>query len=136
MINQGLSFQTIKFNGNIVKKLFFRKKEPNILERTVKCCLLNGAVFWTSIIIFENVVLPAVELAVNILTAGTLYKESGKKSSLSETHRRPHFIGDPTCRFNGDPNILIGDPNILLDDPYNFIGDPNIFICGRNIFMM
>ena len=45
--------------------------------------------------------------------------ESGKKSSSSETHRRP--IGDPPCRFIGDPNILIGDPNIL-------IGDPNIFI--------
>lgn len=48
-----------------------RKKEPNILERTVKCCLLNGAVFWTSILIFENAVLPTVELAVNVLTAGS-----------------------------------------------------------------
>ena len=50
--------------------LFFRKKEPKILERTVKCCLLNGAVFWSSILIFENIILPAVEMLVYILTAG------------------------------------------------------------------
>jgi len=48
-----------------------RKKEPNILERTVKCSVLNGAVFWTSIILFENVVLPSVQLIVNLFTAGS-----------------------------------------------------------------
>ena len=51
--------------------VFFRKKEPNILDRTVKCCLLNGAVFWSSIFVFENVILPAVQMTVFILSAGT-----------------------------------------------------------------
>jgi len=45
-----------------------RKKEPNILDRTVKCCLLNGAVFWSSIFVFENVVLPTVQMAVLVFT--------------------------------------------------------------------
>ena len=53
--------------------------------------------------------------------------ESGKKSSSSETHRKPHFIGDPTYRFIGDLNILIGNPNIFIGDPNILIGDPNIF---------
>ncbi|XP_023337259.1 etoposide-induced protein 2.4 homolog [Eurytemora carolleeae] len=48
-----------------------KKKEPKILERTVKCCLLNGAVFWSSILIFENIILPAVEMLVYVLTAGS-----------------------------------------------------------------
>jgi len=48
-----------------------KKKEPNILERTVKCMLLNGAVFWTSILIFENIVLPLVQFIVNFFTAGS-----------------------------------------------------------------
>jgi len=47
------------------------KKEPRILERTLKCCILNGFVFWASIILFQNVVLPAVRLMVNIFTIGS-----------------------------------------------------------------
>lgn len=38
-----------------------KKSEPNILERTVKCCLLNGVVFATSIVLFESVVLPLLQ---------------------------------------------------------------------------
>jgi hypothetical protein len=45
-------------------------QEPHILERTVKCCLLNGAVFWTSILIFENVVLPTLQMVVFFCMAG------------------------------------------------------------------
>jgi hypothetical protein len=45
-------------------------EEPLILERTVKCCLLNGAVFWTSILIFENLVLPALQMVVFLCMAG------------------------------------------------------------------
>jgi hypothetical protein len=36
----------------------------------VKCCLLNGAVFWTSILIFENLVLPALQMVVFLCMAG------------------------------------------------------------------
>lgn len=35
--------------------------EPKILERTLKCCVLNGCVFWFSIILFENVLLPFIK---------------------------------------------------------------------------
>ena len=30
-------------------------------ERTLKCCVLNGCVFWFSIILFENVLLPFIK---------------------------------------------------------------------------
>lgn len=48
-----------------------RKKEPHILERTFKCCLLNGAVFWTSILIFENMVLPTLQMVVFLCMGGS-----------------------------------------------------------------
>ena len=63
-----------------------------------------------------------------------LHRESGKKLSSSETHRRPHFIEDPACHFIGDPNMLIGDPNIFTGDPNIIIGDPNMLIGDPNIF--
>ena len=37
------------------------KEEPKILERTMKCCGLNGAVFLCSIVIFDNVIMPSIE---------------------------------------------------------------------------
>lgn len=46
------------------------KKEPRILERTLKCCLLNGCVFWSSILIFENVVLPLVQWMLSWVLRG------------------------------------------------------------------
>eukprot|EP00088_Acartia_fossae_P032624 TRINITY_DN3338_c0_g2_i2.p1 TRINITY_DN3338_c0_g2~~TRINITY_DN3338_c0_g2_i2.p1 ORF type:complete len:316 (+),score=21.63 TRINITY_DN3338_c0_g2_i2:412-1359(+) len=48
-----------------------RKKEPRILERTLKCIVLNGLVFWLSIFLFQSVVLPCVKLAVDIFTVGS-----------------------------------------------------------------
>ena len=44
--------------------------EPKILERTLKCCVLNGCVFWFSIILFENVLLPSIK-ALMYLCLGT-----------------------------------------------------------------
>jgi len=44
-----------------------RKSEPNILERTVKCCLLNGVVFAMSIILFESLVLPLLQTILTLL---------------------------------------------------------------------
>jgi len=46
------------------------KKEPRILERTLKCMLLNGCVFWSSILIFENVVLPLVQWILSWILRG------------------------------------------------------------------
>ena len=42
------------------------------------------------------------------------------------SHRRPHFIRDPSCRFIGDPYIFIGDPNILMETP-TFSSETPIF---------
>ncbi len=33
-------------------------KEPKIMERTLKCCMLNGCFFWFSIFIFESFLMP------------------------------------------------------------------------------
>ena len=48
-----------------------RKSEPNILERTVKCCLLNGVVFAMSIVLFESVLLPLIQTLLYIILAGS-----------------------------------------------------------------
>jgi len=48
-----------------------RKSEPNILERTVKCCLLNGVVFAMSIVLFESLVLPLIQTLLYICLAGS-----------------------------------------------------------------
>ena len=51
-------------------------KEPErnlIMERTIKCCVLNGCFFWFSIVVFENFMMPALHwlvLAVLGATAG------------------------------------------------------------------
>jgi len=48
-----------------------QNKEPNILERTLKCCLLNGVVFAMSIILFESLVLPLIQTLLYICLAGS-----------------------------------------------------------------
>jgi len=47
------------------------KKEPRILERTLKCCILNGFVFASSIILFENALLPFIETVLYLIMAGS-----------------------------------------------------------------
>merc|ERR1711990_633488 len=48
-----------------------KKSEPNIIERTVKCCLLNGGVFAVSIVLFDNIFLPLVRTILFIVLAGS-----------------------------------------------------------------
>jgi len=48
-----------------------KKSEPNIIERTLKCCLLNGGVFAVSIVLFENIFLPLVRTVLFIVLAGS-----------------------------------------------------------------
>jgi len=48
-----------------------KKTEPNILERTLKCCLLNGVVFAMSIVLFESFILPLVQTVLYICLAGS-----------------------------------------------------------------
>ena len=48
-----------------------KKSEPNIIERTIKCCLLNGGVFAVSIFLFDNIFLPLVKTLLFIILAGS-----------------------------------------------------------------
>ena len=41
---------------------FFR--EPKILKRTLQCCILNGGVFWASLLIFDTILLPILKILV------------------------------------------------------------------------
>jgi len=48
--------------------------EPKIMERTIKCCILNGCFFWFSIVVFENFLMPFLHWIVLCIlgtTAGT-----------------------------------------------------------------
>ena len=56
--SNGVSVNGDSPNGN-------KNSEPKILERTLKCCLLNGCVFWFSIILFEYVLIPVVQVCHN-----------------------------------------------------------------------
>lgn len=51
-------------------------REPKILWRTIQCCLLNGGVFWTSMILFDRAILPLLEIMVDI-TLGDTGSSSG-----------------------------------------------------------
>jgi len=42
-------------------------EEPRILERTLKCCMLNGCVFWASIVLFEQLFLPSLRAVFYVL---------------------------------------------------------------------
>lgn len=44
-----------------------RTETPKVLERTIKCCLFNGCVFWLSIFLFENALLPAIRTVLYAL---------------------------------------------------------------------
>jgi len=48
-----------------------KKTEPTIMERTLKCCVLNGGVFGVSLILFENLLLPLVQTLLYIILAGS-----------------------------------------------------------------
>ena len=37
---------------------------PRLLQRTLNCCLLNGCVFLLSILAFNHVIMPLVELTI------------------------------------------------------------------------
>merc|ERR1711892_220167 len=41
------------------------------MERTLKCCVLNGGVFGVSLILFENLLLPLVQTLLYIILAGS-----------------------------------------------------------------
>ena len=74
-------------NDNLAKKRALDKRlkqsqnqsnnapqEPKIMERTMKCCVLNGCFFWFSIIVFENIFMPFLHGLVLLFlghTAGT-----------------------------------------------------------------
>ena len=61
-----------------------KKSEPNIIERTVKCCLLNGGVFAVSIVLFDNIFLPLVRTILFIILAGSQQRSvHSEASSLS-----------------------------------------------------
>ncbi|RZF33505.1 hypothetical protein LSTR_LSTR010161 [Laodelphax striatellus] len=58
-------------------------EEPKILWRTFQCCLLNGGVFWLSLVLFEYLLLPTLKhvllyLAFNNSTLGSYIWEITK----------------------------------------------------------
>jgi len=53
-----------------------KKSEPNIMERTLQCMLLNGAAVAMSIVLFENGLLPILQAGFDIGNAGSQYSEN------------------------------------------------------------
>jgi len=45
-------------------------KETKIMERTIKCCVLNGCFFWFSIVVFENILMPFLQWLVLTFLGG------------------------------------------------------------------
>jgi len=66
-----------------------KPEEPSILYRILQCCVLNGGIFWISILVFHNLVLPALRTLTLIIfgsspsVAGTVW--SWMKPILSVT---------------------------------------------------
>ena len=47
-----------KRSGKVSSNNRNEAKETKIMERTIKCCVLNGCFFWFSIVMFENFMMP------------------------------------------------------------------------------
>ena len=37
------------------------KEPPSIIKKTIKCCVLNGFVFWLSILVFDSFIIPCIQ---------------------------------------------------------------------------
>ena len=83
-------------------------KEPErnlIMERTIKCCVLNGCFFWFSIVVFENFMMPALHwlvLAVLGATAGnTLWSNVVPMLSVTFTTLwiLPFYLLSKVCMY-------------------------------------
>lgn len=62
-----------KRSGKVSSNNRNEAKETKIMERTIKCCVLNGCFFWFSIVMFENFMMPFLHwlvLSVLGVTAG------------------------------------------------------------------
>ena len=46
-------------------------KESKIMERTIKCCVLNGCFFWFSIVVFENLLMPFLKWFIIFILGAT-----------------------------------------------------------------
>ncbi|XP_076323386.1 EI24 domain-containing protein tank [Tachypleus tridentatus] len=44
-----------------------KENEPNVVYRILQCCALNGGVFWLSILIFYNALLPGLRLLMEVI---------------------------------------------------------------------
>ncbi|XP_054260830.1 etoposide-induced protein 2.4 homolog [Macrosteles quadrilineatus] len=63
--NQRSPFKDVKNDGTPKRRssnlqTLKKQEEPKILQRTLQCCLLNGGVFWFSLVLFEYVLLPTL----------------------------------------------------------------------------
>ena len=88
-------------------------KEPErnlIMERTIKCCVLNGCFFWFSIVVFENFMMPALHwlvLAVLGATAGnTLWSNVVPMLSVTFTTLwiLPFYLLSKVCMYEFNMN--------------------------------
>nr|CAG4643967.1 EOG090X06IP [Lepidurus arcticus] len=50
--------------SHVKAKELSKPEEPQILQRTLQCCALNGGVFWFSLLAFYGVVLPTIQAIV------------------------------------------------------------------------
>lgn len=51
---------------NFIRLNFFFFRDQNMLQRIVQCCTLNGGIFCLSIVIFEYVILPALDYIMSV----------------------------------------------------------------------
>lgn len=70
-----MNIQTTRSHFNVLRTSFhFHSRESKVLRRVLECCALNGGVFYSSILLFDMVLLPLLRvLLTKILgeTSGT-----------------------------------------------------------------
>lgn len=64
--------------SNFSFRFFFVCRESKVLKRVLECCALNGGVFYTSILIFDAVLLPLLRILLTIM----LGENSGTGSTI------------------------------------------------------
>lgn len=85
-----------RIKPNPLRRMQVNREEPKILDKTIKCCVLNGVVFFLSIVFFNRLIIPAVQnFFLSPLLRGVMGAEAAEVRKEIECN--DHFYDHVLC---------------------------------------